>query len=173
MSGGPVCSSFSTAIVPAWRTLEHPLAVFWATPQQREKLDLGNRFAGRMYKASYPLPGREPSEQFYLEAPWVGSDPASYGLAGLLLGSSRGQTGRGRESRSLRATDERGRPEGSFGGRAEHGACSLVAPGPSLPERGLTQRCPERKHLGHPKPRLSTCRETSEVSEPCSEVDRR
>ena len=44
LSGGPVCASFSTAIVPPWRTAEHPLGVPWATPAQKKKLRAGNSF---------------------------------------------------------------------------------------------------------------------------------
>ena len=41
-SAGPVCSSFSTAIVPAWRTKEFPEGAPWVTAAQADKLKLGN-----------------------------------------------------------------------------------------------------------------------------------
>ena len=41
-SAGPVCSSFSAAITPAWRTSEFPEGVPWLTPVQRGKVQSGN-----------------------------------------------------------------------------------------------------------------------------------
>ena len=41
-----MCSSFSAAITPAWRTLEFPEGVPWLTPVQRTKVQTGNEMLG-------------------------------------------------------------------------------------------------------------------------------
>ena len=41
-SAGPVCSSFSAAIVPSWRTSEFPGGAPWLKPTQRSKVQSGN-----------------------------------------------------------------------------------------------------------------------------------
>ena len=41
-SAGPVCSSFSAAIVPSWRTSEFPGGAPWLKPSQRSKVQSGN-----------------------------------------------------------------------------------------------------------------------------------
>ena len=43
MVAGPVCSSFSTAITPACRTLEYPAGTPWCSPLQQFKNDQGNQ----------------------------------------------------------------------------------------------------------------------------------
>ncbi len=42
MAAGPVCASFSTAITPPWRTLEHPRGVPWLNETQLEKIECGH-----------------------------------------------------------------------------------------------------------------------------------
>ncbi len=42
MVAGPVCASFSTAITPPCRTLEHPKGTPWCSPLQQLKNELGN-----------------------------------------------------------------------------------------------------------------------------------
>eukprot|EP00435_Cladocopium_sp_Y103_P065292 s216_g27.t1 len=44
MGAGPVCASFSTAITPPVRSLEHPEGVPWCSEVQRAKNELGNTF---------------------------------------------------------------------------------------------------------------------------------
>ena len=44
VSAGPVCSSFSTAIAPAWRSKEHPEGLPTLTQSQKEKVMMGNLF---------------------------------------------------------------------------------------------------------------------------------
>lgn len=42
MAAGPVCASFSTAITPPWRSLQHPEGVPWLTDDQRAKVENGH-----------------------------------------------------------------------------------------------------------------------------------
>ncbi len=42
MAAGPVCASFSTAITPPWRTLQHPRGVPWLNETQTEKIENGH-----------------------------------------------------------------------------------------------------------------------------------
>ena len=44
LSAGPVCSSFSSALTPHWRTAEHPEGLPTASCEQRRKLQRGNDF---------------------------------------------------------------------------------------------------------------------------------
>ena len=44
MGAGPVCASFSTAITPPVRTIEHPEGVAWCSEKQQLKNEQGNNF---------------------------------------------------------------------------------------------------------------------------------